>query len=310
MPWLLAAADALIVDESRRARTLAFAAIAVILASELLLGFPQGVWWNMMTLAAFAVFRAGETRLWSRLLPCWRPSRSVSCWAGSSCCRSADAAAHSTRMQLSREFALTFSMHPFNLFQFWSPYLFERGAYSDGELYRVPRVRHLLRRHPAGLADAGCGAGVTPCLSDAPSSRVLLCLPRWPWSSRSGVYGGVTALLSYLPVLQSLRAPARYIVLVQFALAILAAMTIDDLLAIAGQTLRRRRRSDARPVDSRGAWHFHHGGPELGTARLWQRDVRERGCGGSRSRSWWSPSRCSCSSLDAACAWRSKRWSF
>ena len=68
MPWLLAAADALIVDESRRARTLAFAAIAVILASELLLGFPQAVWWNMMALAAFAVFRAGETGLWSRLL--------------------------------------------------------------------------------------------------------------------------------------------------------------------------------------------------------------------------------------------------
>ena len=36
-----------------------------------------------------------------------------------------------------------------------------------------------------------------------------------------------------MPVLQSLRAPARYIVLVQFTLAILAAMTFDDLLAIA-----------------------------------------------------------------------------
>ena len=43
MPWLLAAADVLIVDERRRARTLAFAGMAIILGSEFLLGFPQGV---------------------------------------------------------------------------------------------------------------------------------------------------------------------------------------------------------------------------------------------------------------------------
>ena len=49
-----------------------------------------------------------------------------------------------------------------------------------------------------------------------------------------GRYGGLAGLLSYLPVLQTLRAPARYIVLVQFALAILAAITLDDLIAIAG----------------------------------------------------------------------------
>ena len=41
-----------------------------------------------------------------------------------------------------------------------------------------------------------------------------------------------------LPVLQSLRAPVRYIVLVQFALAILAAITFDDLLAIADGAAR------------------------------------------------------------------------
>src|SRR4030095_14005805 len=40
-------------------------------------------------------------------------------------------------------------------------------------------------------------------------------------------------LLTRLPILQSLRSPARHIMLVQFALTILAAITIDDLLAIA-----------------------------------------------------------------------------
>ena len=52
-----------------------------------------------------------------------------------------------------------------------------------------------------------------------------------------GRYGGIAVLLTYLPVLQSLRAPVRYIVLVQFSLAILAAVTIDDLLAIADRRI-------------------------------------------------------------------------
>ena len=52
MPWLLAAADVLIVDERPRAQALAFAAVALILGSELLLGFPQAVWWTGSRLAA------------------------------------------------------------------------------------------------------------------------------------------------------------------------------------------------------------------------------------------------------------------
>ena len=63
----------------------------------------------------------------------------------------------------------------------------------------------------------------------------------------------LAVLLSYLPVLQSLRAPARYIVLVQFALAILAAITFDDLLAIADGRRRRARGLAGRPLDSGGA---------------------------------------------------------
>src|SRR4051812_31382179 len=52
-----------------------------------------------------------------------------------------------------------------------------------------------------------------------------------------GRYGGLVALLSHVPVLRTLRAPARYIVLTQFALAILAAMTFDDLIAIADRRI-------------------------------------------------------------------------
>ena len=59
-----------------------------------------------------------------------------------------------------------------------------------------------------------------------------------------GRYGGLAGLLAHLPVVRALRAPARYIVLVQFALAILAAITVDDLLAIGEGRRRPARRPD------------------------------------------------------------------
>jgi len=48
-----------------------------------------------------------------------------------------------------------------------------------------------------------------------------------------GRYGGLDWVITHLPVLRSIRGPVRYVVLVQFALAVLAAITMDDLLAIA-----------------------------------------------------------------------------
>jgi hypothetical protein len=47
-----------------------------------------------------------------------------------------------------------------------------------------------------------------------------------------GRYAGVASLLVHLPVIGALRAPARYVVLMQFALMILAAIAVEDLLAI------------------------------------------------------------------------------
>lgn len=234
MPWLLAAADVLIVEENRRAQTLAFAAIAVILGSECLLGFPQAVLWNLMTLAAFGVFRAGETGRWHRLLPCAGAVTLGILLGGIQLLPTADAAAHSTRSALSGEFALTYSLHPFNLFQIWSPYFFTNGSYSDGEVSSL---------HEFGIY----------------SGAILPIALIWVWIRRDGLrgrralitavtlfavfmlvlalgrYGGLAVLLTHVPVLQSLRAPTRYIVLVQFALAVLAAVTLDDLVAIVEQ---------------------------------------------------------------------------
>ena len=97
IPWLLAAVDVLIVDERRGVRALAFAAIALLLASELLLGFPQGVWWNALAFAAFGVFRATETGRWRQLAQCAFAAAIGVLLGGIQLLPTLDAAAHSTR---------------------------------------------------------------------------------------------------------------------------------------------------------------------------------------------------------------------
>ena len=231
LPWLLAAADVLIGDDRRRARTLAIAAVAALLASEFLLGFPQGVWWNALTLAGFAVLRAGEVGRWRRLLPCAAAVAIGVLLAGIQLLPSADAAAHSMRAGLPGDFALTYSMHPFNLFQLWSPYFFARGAYSrtdymwlhefgiySGAILPVALIWVWIRRRALGERQALIVAA-------SAFAVVMLILAL-------GHYGGLAVLLTHVPVLQSLRAPVRYVVLVQFALVILAAIAFEDLAAI------------------------------------------------------------------------------
>jgi hypothetical protein len=243
MPWLLAAADVVIVDERRRARAFGFAAIALILGSEFLLGFPQGVWWNAIALAAFGAYRAGETRRWRQLLPCAAAVAIGVLLGGIQLLPSADAAAQSARMGAPSDFALTYSMHPFNLLQVSSPYFFSRGAYNEretmlfhefgiysGAILPVALVWVWMRRRVLPERRA-----LITAVTVFAAAALVLALGR---------YGGVTVLLTHLPVLQVLRAPVRYIVLVQFALAILAAITIDDLLAIADG----RHRAPAGPM--------------------------------------------------------------
>jgi Bacterial membrane protein YfhO len=232
LPWLLAAADVLFVDDRPRARAAAFAGVALILGSEFLIGFPQAVWWNAMTLAAFVAYRCAETGRWRRIAAC-AAAIAVGVMLGAiQILPSADAAAHSVRLTLSRDFALTYSLHPFNLFQLWSPYFFERGGYGrldypwfhelgiySGAILQVALIYVWIRRR----ALPGRRLLIASATAFAATTLVLAL----------GRYGGLAVLLTYLPVLESLRAPVRYIVLTQFSLAILAAIAMEDLIAIA-----------------------------------------------------------------------------
>ena len=230
LPWLLAAADLVIAGDGRGERRAGFAALALLLASAFLIGFPQAVWWDAIALGAFALLRATETGRWVRILPCAAAVAIGILIGGLQIVPTADAAAHSMRTATTREFALSFSLHPYNLAQLWSPYVFREGAFSgyeylwfhefgiySGAILPVALAWVWIRRAAIGRRPLIVGATAFAALG------LILALGR---------YGGLAGLLTHVPVLDSLRAPARYVVLAQVALAILAAITVEDLEAI------------------------------------------------------------------------------
>ena len=232
VPWLLASIDVAIAADDRRARMWGFVAVASVIASAILLGFPQAVWWNVLAGSAFAIFRAGERGRWARLLDCAGAALTGLLIGGIQLLPTLDMTLDSLRASYPRSFALMYSLHPYNVLQFWSPYLFEGrvygptdypwvhelGIYSGAVLVvALPwlwiRRRAMVRQHALILFFVGFGA-----------VAFILSLGR---------YGGLDVLLTYLPGIGSLRAPVRYIVLCQFALATLAAIAFDDLATMA-----------------------------------------------------------------------------
>lgn len=240
LPWLLACLDLVIAGGPPGKRAAGYAGVAAVLASEILLGFPQGVWWSVLAAIPFACWRARESGRWRALQLCALAVLTGVLLGGAQLVPSIDAAMHSERGRQPRSFFLGYSLHPWNVSQLFSPYALAERVFSPAEPLEV---------HEQGIYP----------------SAFLVIAPLWLWIRRReltlrrtlivgascfavlmfilalGRFGGVAILLTYLPGIGSLRAPARYIVLVQFVLAIFAAIAFDDLASLRNRQFRLRR---------------------------------------------------------------------
>ena len=223
MPWLLFACDCVIEDTGRRQRT-AIAGVALLVGSQVLLGYPQYVWMSVLACGLWALVR---TRRFSRLAAIGGGSVLGLVIGGVQLLPTLDLLRHSARAVVSSDFPLTLSLHPLNLLQLWSPFLFpfrvyaapremfvhELGLYT-GALATIALVwaflywRELAFRQTARAALVLCGAGL------------LLALGR---------YGFVYEALTFLPVVGKFRAPARHILLLHLGLSLLVAITFHHI---------------------------------------------------------------------------------
>jgi hypothetical protein len=244
IPWLLLAIDATL-SASASSRAKGAVGIALLTGSQVLLGYPQYVWLSALTCVIYTVTARPS---WRAL---WLPV--VAALAGLfvgavQLLPTADLLSHSNRAVASHEFRLTFSLHPLNLVQLWSPYalpsrvhaaadelyVHEFGVYN-GALCTVAVAWALLRRGKLPLQQTARFAGAI-CVAGT-----LLALGKYAY-----IYSG----LAMLPIVGVFRAPARHLLLLHLGLALLAAVMVEDLVRSGGDrpALRQVRARIAFPL--------------------------------------------------------------
>nr|NIP86480.1 YfhO family protein [Planctomycetales bacterium] len=226
LPWLLWALDRAITG-SPAERPWSLVIVSLLTASQILLGYPQYVWFSLLAESLYVaslapawpfVTRIGAAKLTGLLIGAiqWLPT--------------VDALHQSIRTTVDAQFFTSGSLHPLNLVQLVAPYLFEKRVVGQNT-------------HELGIY-----AGAVPCVLVA-----WLCFSRRPTGRNQplyrfgcllgllalwlalGSYGYLSAVQSWLPVVGSFRFPCRAIVLFHLAVAVLAALALDQLC-------RRQRR--------------------------------------------------------------------
>ena len=237
-PWLLLACRGLLTGRIRPAA--AFALAAVVTGSQLLTGNPQYVW---ITLVVVAYMCACEWRRATR--PAHFAALAIAAGLGGligavQILPSVEFFRDSARAAWTPELAVSFSMSPWNLVQLWSPFAFEFRVHAPGEEFMIHEFV-VYNGAFCSLALAWVAIRWRE-LRHRPLVIALLGLAALSLWLAVGRYGGLYPWLAQLPVLSGLRAPARHIVLFQFALAGIAGIAFDDLATMGARPRIEPRR--------------------------------------------------------------------
>ncbi|MEX0676098.1 MAG: YfhO family protein [Pirellulales bacterium] len=226
LPWLLLAIDVALSTTSRRRRAAAELGVGLLTASQLLLGYPQYVWYSLLAEAAFVAWRAAGGRASLGRLATLGLALSLGVAAGAvQWMPTLHLLGQSTRQTADAAFAETGSLDPLNLVQLVGPYLFQTRVAGQNT-------------HELGLY-----VGAVPLLL-----CIWLLAHRTQWGSyrplvrasvvfgglalllAAGEFGGLYRLQSFVPLVNRFRFPCRAIVLFELAVAAGAAVAAAILL--------------------------------------------------------------------------------
>ncbi len=223
IPWLLWAIEIVAADSNRYKRMAAEAGIALLTGSQLLLGYPQYVWFSLLAEAAFAWFvTTGSRRVqstdgfWQRLAI----AKGIGLMLGGiQLIPTFDTLLHSARVGTDAAFTGLGSLHPLNLVQLVAPYLFadrvlfesthEFGLYIGAVPLMLIVWLRMRRDHLGPLGPLAVAASVFALVA------LFLSFGEGAWVYR---------LQRMLPLVGGFRCPCRYLVLFQLATSVLAAI--------------------------------------------------------------------------------------
>ena len=226
IPWLLLAIDVALRTNSRRSAAWAWLALAMLTGSQLLLGYPQYVWFSLLAEMGYVGYVLATQRPRLPTLVSLASAKATGLLLGGlQLLPTYDALQHSVRHSAGAGFAETYSLHPLNLVQLVAPYLFETrvvgenthalGLYAGAVplmlvVYLIVERRHLGRLRPIAIAATCLGV-----------FAILMAL---------GQFGVLYRLQAWLPVVGNFRAPCRMIVLFHLSTAVLSAVALLHLV--------------------------------------------------------------------------------
>ncbi len=240
--WLLAAIDAVMRGRPGGRRDAAWIALALLTASQLLLGYPPAVVLSVLVevgYAAVLLFRGAglaplcavlAAKLVGLLLgaPQWLPT-----W---------EDLGDSLRADTSYAFRNEQSLHPANLLLPLSPWLFRDRVYQVENFNPIEQAFYLGAVAPIAIVwILARGKQLAPWRRSG--TLALLATSALALILALGRYLPVHRLLFELPLLGLLRVPSRYTLVVSLACAVLAALAFADL----------RRTAAAKGAKARGA---------------------------------------------------------
>lgn len=256
VPWLLAAQDALwaaatnpsadeaVARNAARKRAAATLAVTLLTASQLLLGYPQYVWYSLLAEIGMGVYRGAaidDRRRALRVAARWTAAKALGALiAAVQLAPTYEALADSTRADADEAFVMSGSLHPANAVQLVAPYALRTRVVGDNT-------------HELGLYCGAVPLALVVWLVGAGGARrrapawllagvlLALCLAL-------GQYGSIYRWQTWLPIVGSFRYPCRAICLVQLGVAALAACAWQQLVQ------RRLDPQKAAQLPARGMW--------------------------------------------------------
>lgn len=220
LPWLLWAIDIACQTNVRRTKYLALCLIALLTGSQLLLGYPQYVWFSMLCEVFYAAFRLRRNPLWLQRAGGLILATTLGVLIGAvQVLPTADALANSTRSSVDTKFRTSGSLHPLNVIQPLAPYLLSTRV--------VGQNTHELSLYFGAVPLVLCFWLWVDRKNWGRWARLI-----WPTIALTvlallyafGEFSPIYGLQSWLPAVGSFRFPCRAVVLVELGIAVLSAI--------------------------------------------------------------------------------------
>jgi len=233
LPWVLLAIYRVFESGEPRTRALWLSAVAMLTGSQVLLGHPQSVYFCALIEGGYALYLMAVEVRWWRLLEVIVALAAGLLIGGTQLLPTVTAVNDSVRAAPPIDFLSAMSLKPQELLQWINPHFWEKGVYD--------------RFNGAYNESIYCGGIVTLLLFvwiltqkqlDGPRRKLTWFLGVVGFASlflALGKYNLLFPLYARWPVIGLFRAPVRYTVLTEFAIAAGAALALDQMRTVGGQ---------------------------------------------------------------------------